>query len=156
MKQLVKLIISILVCQGAGAIGSIFTRRSIAEWYALINKPVFNPPNWVFAPIWITLYTLMGIAAFLIWRNGLAESRIKGALGVFVLQLTLNSLWSVVFFGGRSIAGGLVIIVLLWLAIAWTIKRFSDISKPAAALLLPYIAWVSFALILNISLVMLN
>ena len=151
-----KLIISIVICQCAGIIGSFFTRCSIPKWYAFINKPVFNPPNWVFAPVWASLFTLMGVAAFLVWRKGQHASGVKVALSIFLLQLALNSLWSIVFFGSRSIVGGLVVIVFLWLAILWTIKRFFTISKPAAALLIPYIVWVSFACILNVAFAMLN
>lgn len=151
-----KLLISILVCEGAGVIGSFFTRRAIPEWYAVINKPAFNPPNWVFAPVWTILYALMGVAAFLVWRKGLKAAGTRSALGVFIVQLALNSLWSIVFFGFRSILGGLVVIVLLWLAIAWTIRKFSAISRPAALLLVPYIAWVSFALVLNAAFFILN
>lgn len=153
---MVKLVLSILICQSAGIVGAFFTRRSISEWYVHINKPAFTPPSWVFAPAWLTLYTLMGIAAFLIWRKGVKTAGVRSALAVFLFQLILNSLWSVVFFGGRSISGGLVVIVFLWLAIVWTIKSFYAISKPAAALLIPYIAWVSFALVLNFALLLLN
>jgi tryptophan-rich sensory protein len=150
-----RLVLSILICQSAGIIGSIFTRRSITEWYVHINKPAFNPPNWVFAPVWTVLYTMMGIAAFFIWRKGLNSAGVKSALFVFLVQLILNSVWSMVFFGGRSILGGLIVIALLWLAIIMSIKSFYAISKPAAALLLPYLAWVSFALVLNVALLLL-
>jgi len=153
---MLKLVISILICQCAGIIGSFFTRRSIPEWYVVINKPVFNPPNWIFAPVWTSLFTLMGIAAFLVWRKGMRTPGVKRALNIFLLQLGLNSLWSIVFFGSRSIVGGLAVIVLLWLAIFWTIKEFLVISKPAAVLLIPYIAWVSFAFILNVAFLILN
>lgn len=153
---MLKLIISILICQCAGIIGSFFTSRAIPEWYAFINKPAFNPPNWVFAPVWATLYTLMGISAFLVWRKGLGTPCVRSALMIFLLQLALNSLWSIVFFGNRSIVGGLSVIVVLWLAILWAIIRFYAISRPAAALLIPYIVWVSFALVLNVALVVLN
>jgi benzodiazapine receptor len=153
---MLKLAISILICQCAGIIGSLFTTRSISTWYAFINKPTFTPPNWVFAPAWISLFTLMGIAVFLLWRKGLRAPGVKRALSIFFLQLTLNSLWSIVFFGGRSMLGGLVVIVLLWLAILWTIKSFFAISKPAAVLLIPYIVWVSFALVLNVAFLTLN
>ncbi|MCX5698972.1 MAG: tryptophan-rich sensory protein [Candidatus Omnitrophica bacterium] len=153
---MLKLIISIVICQCAGIIGSFFTRRSIPEWYSFINKPVFNPPNWVFAPVWASLFTLMGVAAFLVWRKGLYTPGVKTALSIFLLQLALNSLWSIVFFGSRSIVGGLVVIVFLWLAILWTIKRFFTFSRIASALLIPYIIWVSFAFILNVALVILN
>jgi len=153
---MLKLVISLLICQCAGIIGSLFTARSIPTWYAFINKPTFTPPNWVFAPAWISLFTLMGIAAFLVWRKGMHTLGVKRALSIFLLQLGLNSLWSIVFFGGRSIQGGLVVIVLLWLAIIWTIKSFFAISKPAAVLLIPYIVWVSFAFVLNVAFLTLN
>jgi translocator protein len=151
-----KLIVSIIICQCAGLIGSIFTRRSISEWYAFINKPAFNPPNWVFAPVWTCLFTLMGIAAFLVWRKGIQAPGVKNALYIFLLQLTLNSLWSIIFFGCRSIGGGLVVIVCLFLVILWTIKVFLNISKPAGLLLIPYVAWVGFAFILNVAFLILN
>ncbi len=151
-----KLLISIFICQCAGIIGSFFTRRSIHEWYALIDKPFFNPPNWVFAPVWIILYTMMGISLFLIWRKGYYKSGVRAALGIFLIQLGLNSLWSIVFFGGRSIIGGMVVIVLLWLAILRTMYAFFAVSKPACYILIPYILWVSFALVLNLALLKLN
>jgi translocator protein len=153
---MLKLVISILICQCAGIIGSLFTTRSIPTWYAFINKPAFNPPNWIFAPVWVSLFTLMGIAAFLVWSKGTHTLGVKRALSIFLLQLGLNSLWSIVFFGSRSIVGGLAVIVVLWLAIFWTIKEFLAISKPAAVLLIPYIVWVSFALILNVAFLILN
>lgn len=151
-----KLAISIFICQCAGFVGSLFTRAAIGQWYVFLNKPSFTPPNWIFAPVWTLLYVLMGIAAYLVWRRGLAELGVKRAMGVFLFQLFLNSLWSIIFFGLRSILGGFVVIVLLWLAILCTIRAFFSISKLAAGLLIPYIAWVSFALILNWAIVLLN
>jgi tryptophan-rich sensory protein len=102
------------------------------------------------------LYILMGIAAFLVWRKGFYSSGVKAALGMFLIQLGLNSLWSIVFFGGRSIIGGLVVIVLLWLSIFRTMQAFFHLSKPACYLLTPYIIWVSFALVLNLAFLVLN
>ena len=155
-RPVVKLLISIFVCHCAGGIGAVFTRQSIPEWYAFINKPSFNPPNWVFAPVWTILYTLMGVAMFLVWRKGLDAPGVKKALGVFLFQLALNSLWSIVFFGARSIRGAFFIILLLWLSILWTIVRFFYISRIAALLIIPYMMWVSFAVVLNMALVDLN
>ena len=153
---MIKLVISILACQCAGIIGSFFTRRSIPEWYALINKPFFNPPNWVFAPVWASLYTMMGISVYLVWRKDFYDRGIRAAIGIFLIQLGLNSLWSIVFFGGRSIIGGMVVIVLLWLMILRTMQVFFPISRQACYLLVPYIIWVSFALLLNLAFLVLN
>jgi tryptophan-rich sensory protein len=150
------LVISIFICQGAGFIGSLFTRDAIGKWYVFLNKPFFTPPNWIFAPVWTFLYMLMGISAYLVWRKGLFGSDVKKALIAFLFQLFLTSLWSIVFFGGRSILGGFVVIVLLWLAILCTMRAFFPFSKLAGELLIPYIAWVSFALILNWSILLIN
>ncbi len=150
-----KLLVSILLCQSAGVVGSFFTVASIPVWYATLNKPVFSPPSWVFAPVWLALYTLMGISLYLVWQNGVNEKS-KKAIGVFAAQLFLNALWSVVFFGANSILGGFMVIAALWLAIVWTIVEFNKISKTAAYLLVPYIIWVSLASVLNFSIYLLN
>jgi len=155
-RNIVKLLVSIVACQGAGVIGSVFTTPAIPNWYAAIEKPAFTPPSWLFAPAWITLYLLMAIAAFLIWRKGLGEEGVKTALVIFLVQLVLNALWSVVFFGLQSPLYGMVVILLLWVAILLTIIKFFKLSTAAGALLLPYILWVSFASILNISIWVLN
>ena len=151
-----KLIIAIVVSEFAGIIGSVFTTPSIDGWYAGIVKPALNPPAWVFGPVWTTLFALMGIAAFLVWKKGLDRRDVKIALGIFLGQLVLNTLWSIIFFGLHSPGGALVEIVFLWLAILATIIAFYKISRPAALLLLPYILWVSFAGYLNYSIWQLN
>ncbi len=151
-----KLIIAIVVSELAGIIGSVFTTPSIADWYAGIVKPALNPPAWVSGPVWTTLFALMGIAAFLVWKKGLDRRDVKIALGIFLGQLVLNTLWSIIFFGLHSPGGALVEIVFLWLAILATIIAFAKISKPAAWLLVPYILWVSFAGYLNYSIWTLN
>lgn len=156
LKDGVRLAISILICQGAGFVGSLFTRPSIPTWYATLEKPSFTPPNWVFAPVWITLFALMGISLFIIWRSGLAEKKIRKALGIFGAQLTFNILWSALFFGLRSPLAGLIDIAVLWIAIAFTCFYFFKISKAAGVLLVPYLAWVSFAAALNASIWRLN
>ena len=156
LKDIIKLLVSIAACQCAGLIGSVFTMSAIPTWYATLQKPSFTPPNWLFAPAWGTLYLLMGISAFLIWRRGLADKQVKIALMVFVIQLILNALWSVAFFGFESPLSGVIVIIVLWLAILLTILRFSKISSVAAILLLPYLLWVSFASVLNISIWVLN
>ena len=154
--DIIKLVVSIVACQCAGIIGSIFTTPAIPTWYAALEKPFFNPPNWLFAPAWITLYLLMGIAAFLIWRQGLGQKEVRAALIIFLVQLVLNALWSVVFFGLQSPFYGMVVILALWVAILLTILRFFKLSTAAGALLLPYIVWVSFASALNVSIWVLN
>jgi len=151
-----KLVISILIAQGAGIIGSLFTTTSIDGWYAGIIKPALNPPNWIFGPVWTTLFVLMGIAAFLIWKMGLERREVKIALGIFLGQLVLNTFWSIVFFSWQSPGGALVVVILLWLAILTTIIAFYRLSKTAAWLLIPYILWVSFASYLNYSIWFLN
>ncbi len=156
MNNTLKLIIAIVVSELAGIIGSVFTTPSIAGWYAGIVKPALNPPAWVFGPVWTTLFALMGIAAFLVWKKGLDRRDVKIALGIFIGQLVLNTLWSIIFFGLHSPGGALVEIVFLWLAILATIIAFYKISRPAAWLLVPYILWVSFAGYLNFSIWQLN
>jgi benzodiazapine receptor len=155
-RDVVKLVVSLVACQCAGLIGSIFTTPAIPTWYASLQKPAFNPPNWLFAPAWITLYLLMGVAAFLIWRQGLKQKGVKAALVIFLVQLVLNALWSVVFFGLQSPLWGVVVILALWIAILLTILRFFKLSTAAGSLMLPYILWVSFAAVLNIAIFMLN
>ena len=154
--NIIKLVVSIVACQCAGLIGSVFTTPSIPTWYASLTRPSFTPPNWLFAPAWLTLYLLMAIAAFLVWRRGLGTPGVKKALLIFLVQLILNALWSIVFFGLHSPLGGVMIIVLLWIAILLTILKFFKLSTSAGALLLPYILWVTFAASLNISIALLN
>ena len=155
-KDIWKLVVSIVACLAAGAIGSIFTRDAIPTWYATLEKPSFNPPNWLFAPVWTLLYVLMGIAAFLVWRKGSENRQVRIALIVFLVQLVLNALWSVVFFGLESPLYGLIVIVVLWVAILFTVLRFLRISLAASVLLWPYLLWVTFAAVLNASIWLLN
>jgi len=155
-KDIVRLVISIVACQAAGIIGSVFTMRAIPTWYAALQKPPFTPPNWLFAPAWITLYVLMAIAAFLVWRTGLENRQTRAALIVFLVQLILNTLWSIAFFGLESPLSGLIVIIALWVAILITTILFFRISRIAGALMLPYILWVSFAMVLNGSILALN
>lgn len=156
MNKFIKLLVSLGVCLGAGFIGSVFTRQSVTTWYQTINKPSFNPPDWIFAPVWTTLFILMGIALFLIWQKGFTEKDNKVALYIFVLQLIFNMMWSLAFFGLRSPFLGVVVIVVLWVLILLTILKFFKISKLAGWLLIPYILWVSFASVLNFSIWQLN
>jgi benzodiazapine receptor len=154
-KDIFKLVISILFCQFAGFLGSFFTTPAIPTWYKTLNKPFFTPPDWVFSPVWISLFILMGISLFMVWRKQ-DHPQFKIALIFFLIQLILNILWSVVFFGLRSPLLGLIDIVLFWVAILLTIQHFLRISRMAGLLLLPYIIWVSFAVALNLSLWILN
>ncbi len=153
LKKIILLVISIIICQGAGFIGSVFTTPKINTWYAGITKSSLNPPNWLFAPVWTTLFLLMGISLFLIIRD---KPLPKMALIAFAIQLILNILWSYFFFGLQNPMLAFAEIIILWLAIIITIYMFWPINKTAAYLLIPYIAWVSFAAILNFSLWRLN
>ncbi len=154
--DIVKLMVSIIACEGAGGIGAIFTRSAIPTWYASLKKPAFAPPNSVFGPIWITLYLLMGIAVFMVWRGGLNQAGVRIAFIIFWVQLVLNVLWSVVFFGLKSLLGGVVIIFLLWIAIVVGLVAFFRVVPVAGWLLIPYIIWVSIAAGLNVSTWLLN
>ena len=155
IKNWLKLIISILICQTAGFIGSLFTSSSVRTWYPYINKPGFTPPDSVFAPVWTLLYVMMGVSLFLVWKV-YREKDIRSAVKIFFIQLFLNTAWSFFFFGLKSPLFGFVVIIILWLAILFTIIKFFKISRVAGYLLIPYIAWVSFASVLNLSIFLLN
>lgn len=155
-KNFLKLIIALIVPQLFAIIGSLFTQTGVNSWYSLIEKPAFNPPNWVFGPVWTLLYILMGVSAFLIWRRGLEKKEVRFALMIFIFQLTLNLFWSFIFFGLQNPGIALTEIISLWFAILATILAFYQINKVAAFLLIPYILWVSFAAFLNYSIWNLN
>ncbi len=155
-KNIFKLIISIAMCEAVGIAGSVFTFSSVTTWYPLLNKPNFNPPNWIFGPVWTILYALMGMSLFLVWKKELKSNKAKHALQIFFIQLALNFSWSFVFFGLQNPLSAFVVIIFLWISIVYTIMLFKKISKTAALLLYPYIAWVSFAVLLNLSIVLLN
>jgi len=144
-----KLIFAIVICQAAGIIGSFFTLAAIPTWYAALTKPSFNPPSWVFGPVWTILYTLMGISLYLVWKN-------KSAVKLFVWQLIANSLWSIIFFGMKNIPLALIEIIILLVLIFATIMKFYKINKAAAYLLIPYFLWGSFATFLTYSIWILN
>ncbi len=156
MSKLLKLTTSILVCFLAGGLGSIFTLPAIPTWYAGLNKPFFSPPDWLFGPAWTTLYILMGIALFLVWQKGTKNKKVRKALKLFGIQLLLNASWSPVFFGAKSLFLAFVIIVFMWIFILKTILAFGKIDRRAGYLLYPYLAWVSFATILNFAVWLLN
>lgn len=153
-------LLSILVlCYGVAALGALSTAPSIPTWYATLNRPSFNPPNYLFAPVWTTLYGIMAIAAWLIWRTpreGPTASRRLDGLMLFALQLALNALWTPIFFSLHNLLAAFIVIVLLWIAILLTTLRFWQLKPLAGALLLPYLAWVSFATALNLALLRLN
>jgi translocator protein len=155
-RDIPKLVVSVVACLAAGAIGSVFTRSAIPTWYATLQKPFFSPPNWLFAPVWTLLYILMGVAAFLVWRKGLENRQVRIALILFLIQLVLNALWSVVFFGLESPLYGFIVIVVLWVAILFTALKFYRISLASSVLLWPYLLWVTFAAVLNSSIWLLN
>ncbi|OGZ37416.1 MAG: hypothetical protein A3I88_00225 [Candidatus Portnoybacteria bacterium RIFCSPLOWO2_12_FULL_39_9] len=150
------MIIAVGVCELVGVVGWIFTVSAIPTWYVGFVKPALNPPSWVFGPVWTMLYFLMGIAVFLIWKKGFERKDVKMALGIFSVQLFLNAIWSIIFFGLKSPGWAFIDIILLWLVILGTIIVFYKISRPATWLLLPYIFWVSFAGYLNYSIWILN
>jgi tryptophan-rich sensory protein len=172
-----RLLVSIIICEVAGAAGSFFTLPAIKTWYAGLNKPGFNPPSWIFAPVWTTLFLLMGVSLYLVWqKNFTAEKPYSGkikvwnklsekflarwqkanAVLVFSVQLGLNILWSSIFFGLHQPGVAFFELLMLWFAILYAIINFYRISKPAGYLLVPYILWVSFAALLNFNIWILN
>ena len=155
--NLAKLIVSLAVPILVGLAGSLFTTAdSLGNWYANLNKPSFSPPNWIFGPVWTTLYIMMGISAYLVWRKGLDSKPVRIVLVCFIVQLILNAIWTPLFFGLHSPLLGLIDIVLLLNAIIVTVFAFFKISRTAAILLVPYLAWVSFATVLNAALYLMN
>jgi tryptophan-rich sensory protein len=156
MKNAIRLVVAIVLPLVVGGLSGYATAQGVRSWYPTLVKPFFNPPAWVFGPVWTMLYILMGVAAFLVWRRGLTVDGVKAALGLFLVQLALNGLWSILFFGMQSPGLALIEIVVLWIAIAATIRAFSRVSPAGAGLLAPYLAWVSFATLLNGSIWWLN
>ena len=154
-KNLISLLTAIGICEGVGIAGGICTAQSVSTWYQTLNKPSFNPPSWIFAPVWTTLYAMMGIACYLIYQKKDTLGA-PAALFVFSVQLALNLLWSVLFFCKKTPAGALIEIAFLWVAILLTTVLFWKISRKAAILLLPYLLWVSFASLLNFEIWRLN
>lgn len=152
-----KLLFSLALCLSAGGIGSYFTMPSIDTWYALLQKPEFTPPNWIFAPVWTILYIMMGLALYYVWKKHSCNYQSKVyAYTWFGIQLSLNVMWSAVFFGMHAIFGGLVVIAGLWFAIAVTILKFREQAPSTVWLLVPYLLWVSYACLLNYSIWRLN
>ena len=156
MKDVSKLVISVIGCELVGILSTPFTISSIPTWYAGLTKPFFSPPNWIFAPVWTALYFLMGVAAFLVWREGVKKKKVKIALYCFLGQLFFNFLWSIIFFGLHQPFFAFIDIIALLIMIIITMVKFNKISKIALYLLIPYLVWVSFATLLNLSIVVLN
>ncbi|MCX6721940.1 MAG: tryptophan-rich sensory protein [Candidatus Staskawiczbacteria bacterium] len=177
--NLLKLIISIIICELAGVIGAIYTTPQIDSWYKTLSKPFFNPPSWIFGPVWTILFVLMGISLYLVWsknwepKNDISSKKIKmwnplskkfysgswrriNIILIFATQLFFNVAWSVIFFGMNFPGLAFFELLMLWLAVAFTVINFYRVSKTAAWLLLPYMLWISFAGILNFSIFLLN
>ena len=156
MNKLIKFIVAVALPLALGAFGGFFSLDAVEGWYAAANKPSFNPPNWIFQPVWTILYLMMGIAFYLVWIR-VEESKIKTkAIIYYFIQLVLNFCWSIIFFYAAKPGWALAEIVLLWIMIAATINKFAKISTIAAWLMVPYILWVSFAALLNFSIWRLN
>jgi translocator protein len=157
MNKLTRILVMVVTCLGIGFLSGQVTKDAILTWYVTIEKPNFNPPNWIFAPVWSVLFVMMGVAGGLIWHQIDANREVvKKALVFFGIQLFLNALWSYLFFGLQNPMLALVEIILLWLMIYETYAKFVKIDKVAGYLLLPYLAWVSFAAVLNGSIWWLN
>ncbi len=150
MSRFIRLVLLVALCESAGLVGAIFTLNSVSTWYPTLVKPFFTPPSSIFGPVWTFLYFLMGISLYLVWGKK------KINLTWFWVQLILNSLWSIVFFGLKSPSSAFIIIVFLWASIFLTMNAFKKVNKTSAYLLLPYLTWVSFATLLNLFIVILN
>lgn len=154
-RNVIKLAISILLPLSVGAVAGMFTSQAVPTWYASLNRPSFSPPNWVFGPVWTTLYVLLGFSFFLIWKESPSKGR-NSAIIVFSIQLLLNFAWSFIFFYFNFIGAALLEIILLWISIIAMIYLFYKIKPLAAYLNIPYLLWVSFATILNAGYYFLN
>jgi tryptophan-rich sensory protein len=155
-EKFLKFFLSMIGCQLAGVAGSFFTVVSLNNWYLELSKPSLNPPGWIFGPVWITLYAMMGVSIFLVWRSGLENKANRNAALLFVIQLIVNTSWSIVFFAFQQVLLSVFVIIILWFLILACILRFRPISKTASYLLIPYLLWVSFASYLVISIYFLN
>ncbi|RXK46386.1 TspO/MBR family protein [Halorientalis pallida] len=150
------LALAVLASELLGGLGNLLSLDGVTTWYPTLTKPAFTPPSWVFGPVWVTLFALLGVAAWLVWRAGLDEPSVRLALALFAGQFAFNVAWSGAFFGLRSPLFGLVVILALWLTIVATVLAFDRVDRRAALLLVPYLAWVSFAALLNYELCRLN
>ena len=144
-----RLIISLTLSQLAGLVGSVFTTSAIPTWYAALEKPSFSPPNWLFGPVWISLYILMGISIYLIWQRIEENKKTRRAMWLFWINLFFNASWSIIFFGLHNPGLAFVNIIIIWLLIIILMFKFWPINKWSTYLLIPYFIWVSFASVLN-------
>ena len=157
MQKIARIVLVVTTCLVIGYLSGTVTRESITTWYPTLVKPIFNPPNWIFAPVWTLLYAMMGVAGGIIWNHlETNKEQVKKAFAFFIIQLALNALWSYLFFGLHNPLLALLEIIILWLMIFETYVQFKSINKLAGWLLIPYLAWVSFATILNSSIWWLN
>ena len=156
MKKIWRFIAALILCEGAGAIGTIFTISAIPAWYSHLNKPVFSPPNWLFGPVWTILYALLAVCLFILWNKISQNKKAKTAVCLFLGSLFLNAIWTPIFFGLRNPIAGFVVIILMWLSINAMIFYFYKIDKTASLILISYWCWVTFASVLNLAIVILN
>ncbi|HUM52630.1 MAG TPA: tryptophan-rich sensory protein [Chitinophagales bacterium] len=156
MNIYLKLFISIIVCLAVGGISGYLTTSEITTWYATLQKPSFNPPNYLFGPVWTILYIMMAISFWLIWKSDASESLKNKAILLFGIQLILNFFWSIIFFRFHQLGFAFAEIIAMWVFILLSILAFYPVSKPAAIMLIPYLCWVSFATVLNFSIWRLN
>ena len=157
MQKILRIIVVLMTCLVVGYLSGMVTRDSITTWYPTLVKPSFNPPNWIFAPVWTILYIMMGVAGGMVWNRMEQDAEsVKKAFMFFIIQLALNAIWSLLFFYLHNPFLSLIEIVLLWLLIFETYTQFKKIDKVAGMLLIPYLAWVSFAMVLNGSIWWLN
>jgi tryptophan-rich sensory protein len=156
MRTFLKFFISIVVCLAVGGVSGFMTASAIPTWYVTLNKPSFNPPNWLFGPVWTTLYIMMGVAFGLVWKSNATQYIKNKAMLFFAIQLVLNFFWSIIFFGYHQVGLALVEIILMWIFILFSIISFKPVTRIGAGLLVPYLAWVSFATVLNFSIWRLN
>jgi tryptophan-rich sensory protein len=154
-KDILALVLFVGLCLGIGGLGGAVTAESVTTWYTTLAKPSFNPPNWIFGPVWTTLYILMGVAAWRVWRAADRDTA-RGPLAVFALQLAVNLGWSVTFFGLHNPGLAVIVILALDLLVLTTALMFRRIDRLAALLLVPYLAWISFATLLNVTIWRIN
>ncbi len=150
------LLVAVLIPQVVAALSAWSTFGAVRDWYPSLVRPVIAPPSWVFGPVWTLLYLMMGIASWLVWERRGRDPRVGIALGLYAVQLLINGLWSPVFFTLHALGWAVVVIVALWVLIAATLRAFWQVSRPAGAMLVPYLLWVTFATALNVEFWRLN